>query len=73
MTFKSRWNRIRSLTLLLGDGPPREAWSTGLNWQRVQIVLWRFFDNRTGQHDKAAGFGAVTATNGLCLRSATPP
>jgi len=36
-------------------------------------MIWRFFSNRTGQHCEAADLCAVTATNGACLRSATPP
>jgi hypothetical protein len=36
-------------------------------------MIWRFFNNRTGQHCEAIGMSALTATNGACLRSATPP
>jgi hypothetical protein len=36
-------------------------------------MIWRFFDNHTGQHCESAGMSAVTATNGICLRSAFPP
>ena len=44
-----------------------------LKFTRVDIVLWHFFDNHTGQHNETAGLGAVTATNGVSLHSATPP
>jgi len=36
-------------------------------------MIWRFFNNRTGQHCEAPGICAVTATNGACLRTSTPP
>jgi hypothetical protein len=37
------------------------------------FVIWRFFDNRTGQHFETASRRAVTATNGICLSATTPP